>query len=89
MVAIYPVGSPIILLVMLWKERDRLYPPTLCEAGTEVLEEQVIKERRASGVVEDAPICEFAMIYKPRYVPNCVCDRLYLVTSHFNHSIKS
>ena len=66
MVAIYPLGAPLVLFVMLWKQRHRLYPPVLRELGTQPLEAQVIDERRRSGILEDEPITEFAMIFKPR-----------------------
>jgi len=68
MIIVYPIGGPSILFVMLWRQRHRLYPPTLrTSGGGKALEAQVIDERRESGITQDAPITEFAMIYKPKF----------------------
>lgn len=56
MILVYPIGAPAILFVMLWKQRYRLYPPTLRDDGTNALEAQVLVER--AQLVEDAPITE-------------------------------
>ena len=64
MVLIYPIGCPLLLFFMLWRQKAKLFPSSLRESGTIVLEAQVA-ERRI--ILEDAPICGFAMIYKPRF----------------------
>ena len=65
MVLIYPIGCPLLLFFMLWRQKAKLFPSSLRKSGTKALEAHVVAERHT--ILKDAPICEFAMIYRPRF----------------------
>lgn len=67
-----PIGAPAVVFVMLWRHRDKLYPPSLRNGpkarATVVItatEARILEGR--SGLREEAPITAFAELYRPRY----------------------
>ena len=62
MVCIYPIGCPLLLLVMLFRFKDLLHPP-----GREGEEEAVVAERKESAELNASPITAFALPYRPPY----------------------
>ena len=67
-----PIGTPAVVFVMLWRHRDKLYPPGLRngpKARATVMitatEARILEGR--SGLREEAPITAFAERYRPRY----------------------
>ena len=64
MVCIYPIGCPLLLLVMLFRFKHLLHP-----AGRDGQEEEdkVIAERKESAELAANPITAFALPYRPPY----------------------
>ena len=58
MVIIYPIGAPLLLIVMLFKHRAILNPPNKEE-------HEVIKARKEDPVLANEPVTGFSMLYRP------------------------
>mmetsp|Transcript_107668 Transcript_107668/g.313232 ORF Transcript_107668/g.313232 Transcript_107668/m.313232 type:complete len:204 (-) Transcript_107668:896-1507(-) len=68
MVLVYPIGTPMCLLFMLFKHRKRLNPPMpddLNEVELHLHMKKVAEDRREDEVLKADPISVFAFMYKP------------------------
>jgi len=62
MMAVYPIGTPLAMFVLLAKYRDRLNPP-----GDDIDETVVVEQRKQDPVLAEAPIVSFALIFRPKW----------------------
>ena len=63
----YPLGVPFLLLVSLWRNRDRFNPLRINAKGMVRTEAEVIAQRKEDAVLAKDPVASFAMIYRPQY----------------------
>ena len=59
-IVIYPLGTPLVILLWLARYRRRLDPENLDE-------EEAIESRKQDIVLQENPICTIALWYRPRY----------------------
>ena len=62
MVAVYPIGAPLVLLLLLWRYRYNLNPPF-----GNLSEVEVIAARKEDPVLAEEPLTDFSMLYRPAF----------------------
>lgn len=65
MLFIFPLGTPLVLVLMLWRYKFILYPPEI--RNKTLSEREFIVTRSSDKKINDAPITKFAMMYRPRF----------------------